>query len=45
LYAREEIDAPPGAEDESMDKAIEAGNKVIDALNLSYRSGDVELGE
>jgi hypothetical protein len=43
-YLREEIDAPPGDEPELLNKAIEAGSKLIDYLNISYASGDADLG-
>ena len=45
LHAKEEIDAPPGAEAESLAKAIEAAAKVVEAVELAYSSGDSALGE
>jgi len=43
-YLREEIDAPPGDEIELMDKAIKAGEMVISYLDISFTSGNSDLG-
>lgn len=45
LHAKNEIDAPAGDEAESLIKAIDSARKVIDAIEVSYRSEDLDLGE
>lgn len=45
LHAKEEVDAPPGAEAESLNKSIEAASKVVQATELAYNSGDFDLGQ
>ena len=44
LHAKEDIDGTPGDEAKNMHKVIDAGAKVIDTIELSYSSGDFDLG-
>ena len=44
LHAKEEMDAPPGADDESMNNSIEAAGKVVEAIDTAYNSDDFDLG-